>query len=191
MNKKIAILISGSGSNMRSLIEASLNDKFPATIELVISNNSSAGGLLIAKKYGVRTRFIDRKIFGNNEDYDTALSLLLKEENIDIICAAGYMKIFTKQFVEIWKNKIINIHPSLLPDYKGLNTHKRVLNDQKKRSGCTTHIVEPELDSGPILAQATVPVKPDDTVESLAKRVLIMEHIIYPLTLKRFLLREN
>ena len=191
MNKKIAILISGSGSNMRSLIEASLNDKFPATIELVISNNSSAGGLLIAKKYGVRARFIDRKIFGNNEDYDTALSLLLKEENIDIICAAGYMKIFTKQFVEIWKNKIINIHPSLLPDYKGLNTHKRVLNDQKKRSGCTTHIVEPELDSGPILAQATVPVKPDDTVESLAKRVLIMEHIIYPLTLKRFLLREN
>jgi phosphoribosylglycinamide formyltransferase-1 len=191
MNKKIAILISGSGSNMRSLIEASLNDNFPATIELVISNNSSAGGLLIAKKHGVRTRFIDRKIFDNNEDYDTALSLLLKEENIDIICAAGYMKIFTKQFVEIWKNKIINIHPSLLPDYKGLNTHKRVLNDQKKRSGCTTHIVEPELDSGPILAQATVPVKPDDTVESLAKRVLIMEHIIYPLTLKRFLLREN
>ena len=191
MNKKIAILISGSGSNMRSLIEASLNDNFPATIELVISNNSSAGGLLIAKKHGVRTRFIDRKIFDNNEDYDTALSILLKEENIDIICAAGYMKIFTKQFVEIWKNKIINIHPSLLPDYKGLNTHKRVLNDQKKRSGCTTHIVEPELDSGPILAQATVPVKPDDTVESLAKRVLIMEHIIYPLTLKRFLLREN
>jgi phosphoribosylglycinamide formyltransferase-1 len=191
MNKKIAILISGSGSNMRSLIEASLNDNFPATIELVISNNSSAGGLLIAKKYDVRTRFIDRKIFDNNEDYETALSLLLKEENIDIICAAGYMKIFTKQFVEIWKNKIINIHPSLLPDYKGLNTHKRVLNDQKKRSGCTTHIVEPELDSGPILAQATVPVKPDDTVESLAKRVLIMEHIIYPLTLKRFLLRES
>lgn len=191
MNKKIAILISGNGSNMRSLIEACLNNNFPATIKLVISNNSSAGGLLIAKKYGVRTRFIDRKIFDNNEDYDTALSLLLKEENIDIICAAGYMKIFTKQFVEIWKNKIINIHPSLLPEYKGLNTHKRVLNDQKKRSGCTTHIVEPELDSGPILAQATVPVKPDDTVESLAKRVLIMEHIIYPLTLKRFLLGEN
>ncbi len=191
MNKKIAILISGSGSNMRALIEASLNDKFPATIELVISNNSSAGGLLVAKDYGISTRFIDRKIFNNNEDYDTALSCLLKEENIDIICAAGYMKIFTKQFVEIWKNKIINIHPSLLPDYKGLNTHKRVLNDQKKKSGCTTHIVEPELDSGPILAQATVPVKPDDTVESLAKRVLIMEHITYPLTLKRFLLREN
>ena len=191
MNKKIAILISGSGSNMRALIEASLNDKFPATIELVISNNSSAGGLLIAKKYGVRTRFIDRKIFDNNEDYDTALSLLLKEENIDIVCAAGYMKIFTKQFVEIWKNKIINIHPSLLPDYKGLNTHKRVLHDHQKRSGCTTHIVEPELDSGPILMQATVPVKPEDTVENLAKRVLVMEHIIYPLTLKRFILRVN
>ncbi|MAV98257.1 MAG: phosphoribosylglycinamide formyltransferase [Rhodobiaceae bacterium] len=191
MNKKIAILISGSGSNMRALIEASLNDKFPATIELVISNNSSAGGLLIAKKYGVRTRFIDRKIFDNNEDYDKALSLLLKEENIDIVCAAGYMKIFTKQFVEIWKNKIINIHPSLLPDYKGLNTHKRVLHDHQKRSGCTTHIVEPELDSGPILMQATVPVKPEDTVENLAKRVLVMEHIIYPLTLKRFILRVN
>ncbi len=191
MNKKIAILISGSGSNMRALIEASLNDKFPATIELVISNNSSAGGLLIAKKYGVRTRFIDRKIFDNNEDYDTALSLLLKEENIDIVCAAGYMKIFTKQFVEIWKNKIINIHPSLLPDYKGLNTHKKVLHDHQKRSGCTTHIVEPELDSGPILMQATVPVKPEDTVENLAKRVLVMEHIIYPLTLKRFILRVN
>ena len=191
MNKKIAILISGSGSNMRALIEASHNDKFPATIELVISNNSSAGGLLIAKKYGVRTRFIDRKIFDNNEDYDKALSLLLKEENIDIVCAAGYMKIFTKQFVEIWKNKIINIHPSLLPDYKGLNTHKRVLHDHQKRSGCTTHIVEPELDSGPILMQATVPVKPEDTVENLAKRVLVMEHIIYPLTLKRFILGVN
>ena len=190
MNKKVAILISGSGSNMRALIEASLNHKFPATIELVISNKSDAGGLLIAKEYGIQTRFLDRKLFDNNEDYDSAISNLLKERNIDVVCAAGYMKIFTKQFVETWKNKIINIHPSLLPEYKGLNTHKRVLDDHKKISGCTTHIVEKELDAGPILIQASVPVKSDDTVESLAKRVLIMEHIIYPLTLKRFILGQ-
>ena len=111
MNKKVAILISGSGSNMRALIEASLNDKFPATIELVISNKSDAGGLLIAKDHGIQTKFLDRKLFDNNEDYDTAISMILKESNIDIVCAAGYMKIFTQQFVEAWKNKIINIHP--------------------------------------------------------------------------------
>ena len=190
MNKKVAILISGSGSNMRALIEASLNHKFPATIELVISNKSNAGGIVIARDFGIQTKFLDRKLFNNNEDYDTAISMLLKDNNIDIVCAAGYMKIFTKQFVEAWKNKIINIHPSLLPDYKGLNTHKRVLDDNKKRSGCTTHIVEPELDAGPILIQATVPVKSDDNEDSLAKRVLIMEHIIYPLTLKRFILEK-
>jgi len=190
MNKKVAILISGSGSNMRALIEASLNHKFPAIIELVISNKSNAGGLGIARDFGIQTKFLDRKLFDNNEDYDTAISMLLKENNIDIVCAAGYMKIFTKQFVEAWKNKIINIHPSLLPDYKGLNTHKRVLDDNKKLSGCSTHIVEPELDAGPILIQATVPVKSDDNEDSLAKRVLIMEHIIYPLTLKRFILEK-
>lgn len=190
MNKKVAILISGSGSNMRALIEASLNHKFPATIELVISNKSNAGGIVIAKDHGIQTKFLDRKLFDNNEDYDTAISILLKENNIDIVCAAGYMKIFTQQFVEAWKNKIINIHPSLLPEYKGLNTHKRVLDDHKKLSGCTTHIVEEELDAGPILIQATVPVKSDDNEDSLAKRVLIMEHIIYPLTLKRFILEK-
>ena len=190
MNKKVAILISGSGSNMRALIEASLNHKFPATIELVISNKSNAGGIVIARDFGIQTKFLDRKLFDNDEDYDTAISMLLKDNNIDIVCAAGYMKIFTKQFVEAWKNKIINIHPSLLPDYKGLNTHKRVLDDNKKLSGCTTHIVESELDAGPILIQATVPVKSDDNEDSLAKRVLIMEHIIYPLTLKRFILEK-
>ena len=131
MNKKVAILISGSGSNMRALIEASLNHKFPAIIELVISNKSNAGGIVIARDFGIQTKFLDRKLFDNNEDYDTAISMLLKQYNIDIVCAAGYMKIFTKQFVEAWKNKIINIHPSLLPDYKGLNTHKKVLDDIK------------------------------------------------------------
>ena len=183
--KKVAILISGRGSNMEALIMACQDPSFPASIELVISNKKEAYGLEIAKSYGIQTQSFNRKNFSNDHGFDSNISTILKKNGIDIICTAGYMKILTKEFVESWRNQIINIHPSLLPDYKGLNTHKRVLDDGVQLSGCTTHIVESELDSGQILMQATVPVLENDTEDRLATRVLKMEHIIFPETLKR------
>ncbi len=183
--KKVAILISGRGSNMEALIKSCQDTSFPASIELVISNKKEAYGLEIAQSYGIHTQFFNRKNFSNDYEFDSKISTILKKNGIDIVCTAGYMKILTKEFVDSWRNQIINIHPSLLPDYKGLNTHKRVLDDGVQLAGCTTHIVERELDSGQILMQATVPVLKDDTEDALAKRILRMEHIIFPETLKR------
>ena len=183
--KKVAILISGRGSNMEALIKVCQDDSFPASIELVISNKKEAFGLEIAQSYGIQIQSLNRKNFPNDHEFDNKISAILKENSIEIICTAGYMKILTRDFVEAWHNQIINIHPSLLPDYKGLNTHKRVLDDGVQLAGCTTHIVESELDSGQILMQATVPVLRNDTADTLATRVLKMEHIIFPETLKR------
>ena len=188
--KKAAILISGRGSNMEALIKACQDASFPASIELVVSNKKEAHGLEIAQSYGIHTQYVNRKNFPNDHEFDSKISAILKENNIEIICTAGYMKILTKEFVESWHNQIINIHPSLLPDYKGLNTHKRALDDGVQLAGCTTHIVESELDSGQILMQATVPVLKDDTEDALAKRILRMEHIIFPETLKRIATNE-
>ena len=175
---------------MEALIKACQDASFPASIELVISNKKEAHGLEIAQSYGIHTQSVNRKNFPNDHEFDSKISAILKENNIEIICTAGYMKILTKEFVESWHNKIINIHPSLLPDYKGLNTHKRVLDDGIQLTGCTTHIVESELDSGQILMQATVPVLVNDTEDTLATRVLKMEHIIFPETLKRIATNE-
>ena len=183
--KKVAILISGRGSNMEALIKACQDASFPASIELVISNKKEAYGLEIAQSYGIHTQSFNRKNFSNDYEFDSKISTILKENSIEIICTAGYMKILTRDFVKSWQNQIINIHPSLLPDYKGLNTHKRALDDGVQLAGCTTHIVESELDSGQILMQATVPVLGNDTEDTLAIRVLKMEHIIFPETLKR------
>ena len=183
--KKVAILISGRGSNMEALIKACQDFAFPASIELVISNKKEAYGLEIAQSYGIQIQSLNRKNFPNDHEFDNKISAILKENGIEIICTAGYMKILTKKFVESWHNQIINMHPALLPDYKGLNTHKRALDDGVQLAGCTTHIVESELDSGQILMQATVPVLGNDTENTLATRVLKMEHIIFPETLKR------
>ena len=183
--KKVAILISGRGSNMEALIKVCQDVSFPASIELVISNKKEAYGLEIAQSYGIQIQSLNRKNFPNDHEFDNKISAILKENRIEIICTAGYMKILTKEFVESWHNQIINMHPSLLPDYKGLNTHKRALDDGVQLAGCTTHIVESELDSGQILMQATVPVLGNDTEDTLATRVLKMEHIIFPETLKR------
>ena len=183
--KKVAILISGRGSNMEALIKVCQDASFPASIELVISNKKEAYGLEIAQSYGIQIQSLNRKNFPNDHEFDNKISAILKENGIEIICTAGYMKILTKEFVESWNNQIINMHPSLLPDYKGLNTHKRALDDGVQLAGCTTHIVESELDSGQILMQATVPVLRNDTADTLATRVLKMEHIIFPETLKR------
>ena len=185
MKKKVAILISGRGSNMEALIKAAQNDDYPAKIVLVISNKDTATGLQIAKNYGIDTKIILRKDFTSDQDFDDHMSNILSQVQIDIICTAGYMKILTKKFVDAWINKIINIHPSLLPSYKGLNTHSRALQDGARVTGCTTHIVRAELDSGPIIIQESVLIEKDDDEDTLAEKVLKLEHRIFPESLQK------
>jgi phosphoribosylglycinamide formyltransferase 1 len=179
----VAILISGRGSNMEMLIRASEDPKYPARITLVVSDKNDAAGIEIAKKYNIKTAIILKEQYNSKIDYDRALSNNLLNENIEYICAAGFMRILSEEFINLWWNKIINIHPSLLPSYKGLKTHQRVLDDRMKVTGCSVHIVRKELDNGPIIIQATVPVEENDTEESLSKKVLKMEHKIYPYSL--------
>lgn len=179
----VAILISGRGSNMEALIKASKQPDYPARISIVISDKDDAAGLKIAKKYNIKTTTILKKKYNSRIDYDQALSETLSKENIQYICAAGFMRILSEEFIDEWWNKIINIHPSLLPSYKGLNTHQRVLKDKMKVTGCTVHIVRKELDNGPIIIQFEVPIKRGDTEKILSKRVLKMEHKIYPYAL--------
>ena len=185
MKKRVAILISGRGSNMEALIKAAQNDDYPAKIVLVISNKDAATGLEIAEKYGINTKIVLRKNFTSDLDFDDHLSNILSQLQVDIICTAGYMKILTKKFVGEWMNKIINIHPSLLPSYKGLNTHRRALHDGATVTGCTTHIVSAELDSGPIIIQESVLIEKDDDEDTLAEKVLKLEHRIFPESLQK------
>ena len=185
IKKKVAILISGKGSNMEALIKASQANSYPATINLVISNKSKAQGLQIAKDYGIEAKAFNKLNYKSDNDFDQAISDTISSFEIDIICTAGYLKILSAKFVNDWYNKIINIHPSLLPAYKGLHTHARALSDGIKITGCTTHIVRPELDSGPIIMQAAVPISQDDTEKILAKKVLELEHKIFPLSLEK------
>ena len=185
MKKRVAILISGRGSNMEALIKAAQNEDYPAKIVLVISNKDSATGLEIAEKYGINTKIVLRKNFTSDLDFDDHLSNILSQLQVDIICTAGYMKILTKKFVGEWMNKIINIHPSLLPSYKGLNTHRRALHDGATVTGCTTHIVSAELDSGPIIMQESVLIEKDDDEDTLAEKVLKLEHRIFPESLQK------
>lgn len=179
----VAILISGNGSNMEAIIKASKAPDYPAKIAIVISDKEDAGGITIAKKYKIRTLIILKDKYNSRIDYDLAISKILSKEKIEYICAAGFMRILSEEFIDVWWNRIINIHPSLLPSYKGLNTHQRVLKDKIKVTGCSVHIVRKELDEGPIIIQAKVPVKKNDTEEILSARVLKMEHKIYPYAL--------
>jgi len=180
----IAIFISGRGSNMLSLIEACKLPDFPASPALVISNQPDAPGLQSAQQDGIATATLVRSEYPSREAYDSALNEILNEHHVDLICLAGFMQILSKEFVEKWHNRIINIHPSLLPSFKGLNTHERALEAGVKFSGCTVHFVRYEMDTGPIIAQAVVPVLENDTPETLAARILIEEHRIYPEALK-------
>lgn len=177
---KLAIFISGRGSNMRSILDACKKDAFPADISVVLSNRPNADGLKIAELERIATETVDHKMFENREAFEDEISNRLKHYDIDLIVLAGFLRILTPSFVEQWPNKIINIHPSLLPDYKGINTHARALADGRKEAGCTVHYVIPELDSGEIIAQTRVPVLDGDTPDTLAARVLIEEHKIYP-----------
>jgi phosphoribosylglycinamide formyltransferase-1 len=184
--KRVAILISGRGSNMTALIKAAKAPDCPAEIALVISNVPDAAGLARAREAGIATEVVEHKRFGKDrEAFDRAVHTALEAHGIDIVCLAGFLRVLTPWFVSQWNRRLINIHPSLLPAFKGLDTHARALAAGAKTHGATVHFVVPELDSGPIIAQEIVPVLPGDTPESLAARVLEAEHRIYPLALKR------
>jgi phosphoribosylglycinamide formyltransferase-1 len=182
--KRVAILISGRGSNMTALIQAAKAKSYPAEIVLVISNRPEAKGLAIAEAEGIPAVTIDHKRFSSREAFDAAIDQELKAAKIDIVCLAGFMRVLTDGFVERWRGRMLNIHPSLLPAFKGTDTHRHALLAGVETHGATVHFVVPELDSGPIVMQAEVPVLPDDTEEKLAARVLKVEHRIYPAALK-------
>lgn len=182
--KRVGVLISGRGSNMSSLISACAKKDYPAEIALVISNNPDAPGLDIAAQSGIATKAIDHKKYPSREAFERDLDAALNEDDIDLICNAGFMRLLTKSFVEGWRDRQLNIHPSLLPSFKGLHTHERAIKAGVRLSGCTVHFVRTEMDAGPIIAQAAVPVLPDDTADVLAARVLEAEHRLYPLALE-------
>jgi phosphoribosylglycinamide formyltransferase 1 len=182
--KRVAILISGRGSNMAALIDAARKPDYPAEIVVVISNRPDAAGLVLARQRGIQTATIDHKAFATRDAFDAALEARLAKARVDIICLAGFMRMLTAPFVERWRGRMLNVHPSLLPDLKGLDTHTRALAAGAKLHGCTVHFVAPELDSGPIILQAEVPVLDGDDEKTLAARVLAEEHRIYPEALK-------
>lgn len=184
MSRRVAVLISGRGSNMVSLIEAARAPGFPAEIALVLSNRPDAAGLERAHEAGIATAVIDHKAHPTREDFEQAMDAVLAEHRIEFICLAGFMRVLTDWFVERWTGRMINIHPSLLPLFRGVHTHRRALEEGVRVHGCTVHFVVPELDAGPIIAQAAVPVIPGDTEESLAARVIVQEHLLYPQALR-------
>jgi len=186
---KVAILISGRGSNMQKLIEACENPNFPAEITVVGANKIDALGLEYAKSKSIQTFVIEHKNFSQNknprEEFDRALDQEILKYDVEIICLAGFMRLLSKWFVDKWHNKIINIHPSLLPDFKGANAVEDALKSGAKISGCTTHFVSVEMDAGPIIMQSQVQIDSNDNIEILAQKILTKEHEIYPLTLKK------
>jgi phosphoribosylglycinamide formyltransferase 1 len=184
MTRRIAILISGRGSNMVSLIEAARDPDFPGEIALVLANRPDAGGLERARQAGIEALAVDHKAYSTRESFEGALDAALRERDIGFICLAGFMRVLTDWFVERWSGRMINIHPSLLPLFRGTHTHRRALEEGVLVHGCTVHFVVPELDAGPIVAQAAVPVIPGDTEDSLAARVLAQEHALYPQALR-------
>ena len=183
--RKVGVLISGRGSNLKSLIEACADANYPAEIVLVISNVAGAGGLAYAANAGVPTKVIPHKTFASRDAFDAAIDAALREAGVEIVCEAGFMRIHSAGFVRQWEGRMINIHPSLLPAFKGTHVHEQAIAAGVKTSGCTVHFVAAEVDSGPIIAQSAVPVFDGDTPGTLAARVLEEEHKLYPLALKR------
>jgi phosphoribosylglycinamide formyltransferase-1 len=180
---RVGVLISGRGSNMAALIEAAKARDYPAEIVLVVSNKAQAPGLAFARAEGVEALALSQKTYPDKDAFESAIDAELRARDVEIVCLAGYMRILGPDFVERWRGRLLNIHPSLLPAYKGLHTHERALADGAREHGCTVHLVTPELDDGPILAQARVPVAPGDDAETLAARVLAEEHRLYPAAL--------
>lgn len=184
MSKRTAVLISGSGSNLQSLMDAATQKDYPASICVVISSRAEAYGLERARKANIPTAVLNPKDYPTREAYDAALHALLQKHKAEIVCLAGFMRILTAEFVEKWQGRMLNIHPSLLPAYRGLHTHAAAIADGVKITGCTVHFVVAELDAGPIVAQAAVPVLTNDSAATLAARVLEKEHLIYPKALR-------
>ena len=181
---KIAVLISGRGSNLKALIDQCKEPNFPAAIKLVITNKKDAGGLKYASDEGIDFIFLDHKAFATRKDFDMAMHAELLARGINFICLAGFMRVLSKEFVEKWHNKLINIHPSLLPAFPGTDTHKKVLETGAKYHGCTVHFVREDVDNGPIIVQEILPVQKGDTPETLASRLLFLEHKAYKHALK-------
>ncbi len=190
----IVVLISGSGSNLQALIDAtadtatntSLTDKLPVEIRAVISNRPNAKGLERAQQAGIHTEILDHTQFASREDFDQALQKCIDRFEPGLVVLAGFMRLLSNTFVDHYLGRMLNIHPSLLPEFKGLNTHQRALESGNNKHGASIHFVTPELDGGPVILQATVPVQPNDTPETLAARVLIQEHQIYPTAIRWF-----
>ncbi|MBU3886988.1 phosphoribosylglycinamide formyltransferase [Methylosinus sp. KRF6] len=181
---RTAILISGRGSNMDALIEAARAPDFPAEIALVVSNRPEAVGLAKAKAAGVAVAAVDHKIYAGREEFERSLQIVLETHRIELLCLAGFMRLLTPWFIGQWRGRMLNIHPALLPAFRGLHTHERALAAGVKIHGCTVHFVVPEMDEGPIVAQAAVAVLDSDTPESLGTRVLEQEHLLYPRALR-------
>ena len=183
--KRVAVLISGRGSNMAALIEAAKDANYPAEIVLVVSNRPDAAGLGTAKTAGIATEVVDHTAYGKDRaGFERALQAVLEKHRVELVCLAGFMRLLTADFVGRWQGRMLNIHPALLPSFPGLDPHGQALRAGVKLSGATVHFVIPETDAGPIIAQAAVPVREDDTADTLAGRVLTVEHRIYPLALK-------
>jgi phosphoribosylglycinamide formyltransferase-1 len=183
---RLAVLLSGRGSNMEALALAARDPDFPATLALVLSNRPEAEGLATAAAMGLETLALPHKAYPDRAAFDAALSSALKAHAIDLVALAGFMRILTPGFIRDWEGRILNIHPSLLPKYQGLDTHARALAAGDGEAGCTVHVVTERLDDGPILAQARVPVLADDTPDTLAARVLVEEHRLYPVAVAEF-----
>ena len=186
---KLAVLVSGRGSNLQAIIDSIDREELDAHLSIVISNTKDAMALKRAEKHGIKTIFIDPSTYLNSKEYDKALVLKLKEFSIDLICLAGYMRILGEEVIQTFEKKIINIHPSLLPAFPGLNAQKQAINHGVKFSGCTVHFVDLGVDSGPIILQTVVPVYDNDDEKSLSKRILEQEHYLYPKAIK--MIQEN
>jgi len=181
--RRVGILISGRGSNMKALIEAAAKPGYPARIVTVLSNRADAAGLAVARSAGIGTLVLPHKDYPDRAAFDAALDDALHAEKVEVVCLAGFMRLFTADFVERWRGKMLNIHPSLLPSFPGLHPQQQALDAGARFSGCTVHFVTPVMDSGPIVAQAAVPVHPGDTAETLEARILAAEHRLYPMAL--------
>jgi len=187
VKRRVGILISGRGSNMTALLRAAAAPDYPAEVVLVVANREDAGGLAVAQAAGVATAVVAHRPFGRDRAaHEAAIAEKFAAAGVEIVCLAGYMRLFTPFFVERYAGRILNIHPSLLPAFPGVDTHARALVAGVKLHGCTVHLVNEDMDEGPILAQAAVPVLDGDTEESLAGRVLAQEHVLYPLALRQF-----
>jgi phosphoribosylglycinamide formyltransferase-1 len=187
MKRRVAVLISGRGSNMATLVNAARHEAYPAEIAVVLSNRPNAAGLTLARDAGVMALAIDHRPFGaDRAAHEAAINAELLAAGVEIICLAGYMRLLTPLLIDTWRGRMLNIHPSLLPAFPGLQTHARALAAGVKLHGCTVHLVTEQMDEGPILAQAAVPVLDGDTEGSLADRVLVQEHAIYPAALAAF-----